>query len=89
VIAALKAKVAALEAELAKAEERSAGHRADFEHERERADRLVTTQDKLVAELEALRSLLETAEQAARLVTSRRWREMSWGERWRWLRTTG
>jgi chromosome segregation ATPase len=89
VIAALKAKVAALEAELAKAEERSAGHRADFEHERVRADRLVTTQDKLVAELEALRSLLESAEQAARLVTSRRWREMSWGERWRWLRTTG
>jgi hypothetical protein len=27
--------------------------------------------------------------QAAQLVTARTWREMTWGERWRWLRTTG
>src|SRR5260221_13681765 len=46
VVATLKARIAQLETELAKAEERSAGHRADFEHERERADRMVTTQDK-------------------------------------------
>ena len=57
VVATLKARVAELETELAQAEERSAGHRVDFE--RERADQLVTTQDRMVAELEALRSLLE------------------------------
>src|SRR5262249_4073720 len=101
-------------------QQRSAGHRADFERERERADQLVTTQDRMVAELEALRSLLEAAQQAAppvtsripdmsradplaqsmrslleaaqqaaRPVTPRTWREMTWSERWRWLRTTG
>src|SRR5438132_7106522 len=42
-----KARVAELETELAQAEERSAGHRVDFE--RERADQLVTTQDRMVA----------------------------------------
>jgi hypothetical protein len=73
VVATLKARVAELEAELAQAEERSAGHRVDFE--RERADQLVTTQDRMVAELEGLhsllRSLLEAAQQAAPRVTSR------------------
>jgi len=47
----------------------------DFERERERADQLVTTQDRMVAELEALhsllRSLLEAAQPAASPVTSR------------------
>jgi uncharacterized membrane protein YccC len=91
VVATLKARVAQLEAELAKAEERSAGHRADFERERDRADRMVTTQDKLVAELENLRTLMEVAQQAqaAQVVTTRTWREMTWRERIRWLRTTG
>jgi chromosome segregation ATPase len=129
VVATLKARVAELETELAQAEERSAGHRVDFERERERADQLVTTQDRMVAELEALhsllrslleaaqqaappvtsrtsdmapheiarddslhqstRSLLEAAQQAARPVTSRTRREMTWSERWRWLRRAG
>ena len=75
VVATLKARVAGLETELAQAEKRSAGHRVDFERERERADQLVTTQDRMVAELEALhsllRSLLEAAQQAAPPVTSR------------------
>src|SRR5499433_1515216 len=71
VVATLKARVAELEAELAQAEERSRGHRADFECERERADQLVTAQDRMVAELEALHSLLEAAQQAAPPVTSR------------------
>ena len=118
-VATLKARVAELEAELAQAEERSRGHRADFERERERADQQVTTQDRMVAELEALRSLLEAqqvetpityrvpdtgrhemarasirslleaGQQAARPVTPRTWREMTWSERWRWLRRTG
>jgi hypothetical protein len=91
VVATLKARVAQLEAELAKAEERSAGHRADFERERDRADRMFTTQDKLVAELENLRTLMDVAQlaQAAQVVTTRTWREMTWRERIRWLRTTG
>ena len=41
IIATLKARIESLEAELAAEQERSAGHRADFE--RERADRMVTT----------------------------------------------
>jgi len=71
VVTTLKARVAELETELAQAEERSAGHRVDFERERERADQLVATQDRMVAKLEALRSLLEAAQQAAPPVTSR------------------
>ena len=70
VVTTLKARVAELETELAQAEERSAGHRVDFERERERADQLVAAQDRMVAELEALRSLLEAAQQAAPPVTS-------------------
>jgi hypothetical protein len=62
---------------------------ADFERERERADHMVTIQDRLIAELENLRSLLEAAQQSARPVTPRTWREMTWRERVRWLRTTG
>jgi chromosome segregation ATPase len=89
VIAALKARIQSLEAELAAEQQRSAGHRADFERERERADRMVTVQDRLIAELENLRSLLEAAQQSARPFTSRTWREISWPERWRWIRATG
>ena len=88
VVATLKARVAELEAELAQAEEGSRGHRADFERERQRSDRLVTIQDRMVDDLDALRALLEAAQQANQPVTPRTWREMSWPERWRWLRTT-
>ena len=89
VVATLKARIATLEADLAAEQQRSAGHRADFERERERADRMVTIQDRLIAELENLRSLLEAAQQSARPVTPRTWREMSWPETWRWLRAPG
>ena len=89
VVATLKVRVAELEAELAQAEERSHGHRADFERERERADRMVTAQDRLIAELEHLRSLLEAAQKPARPATPRTWRAMTWRQRIRWLRTTG
>ena len=61
----------------------------NFERERERADHMVTIQDRLIAELENLRTLLEAAQQSVRPVTLRTWREMTWHERWRWLRTTG
>jgi len=82
-VATLKARVAELEAELAKAEERSAGHRADLERERDRTDQMVTAQDRLITELENLRTLLQTAQQpatpqpASRLVRA-----------WRWVRAT-
>jgi hypothetical protein len=89
VVATLKAKVADLEAELAAEQQRSAGHRSDYERERERADRMVTAQDRMVAELENLRTLLEVAQQSAQVVTPRTWSELSWRQRIRWLRTTG
>jgi hypothetical protein len=76
-------------ASLAAEQQRSAGHRADYERERERADRMVTTQDRMVAELENLRTLLEVAQQSAQVVTLRTWSEMTWRRRIRWLRTTG
>ena len=83
-IATLKARIQTLEAELTAEQERSAGHRADYERERDRADRMVTTQDRLVFELENLRGLLEAAQKPVHPVTPRTWREG-----WRWLRTTG
>jgi hypothetical protein len=88
-VATLKARIAELEAELTKAEERSAGHRADFERERDRTDQMVSTQDRMVAELTNLSTLLEVAQQSAQVVTPRTWSEMTWRQRIRWLRTTG
>jgi hypothetical protein len=61
VAAALKARIETLEAELAKLEVTSAGHRADFEHERDRCERLMAEVLKTTAELMAAR------EAAARL----------------------
>jgi hypothetical protein len=62
-------------AELATEQQRSAGHRADFERERERADQLVTSQDKLVIPLKNLRLLLQVARQDAEPVAQRTLRE--------------
>ena len=88
VLATLKARIEQLEAELAVEQQRSAGHRADYEREwerAERADQLVATQDRIIGELKNLRSLLQLAQQAARPVTTRTWRDVAWG----WLRTAG
>src|SRR5260370_7115996 len=60
VVATLKARVAGLETELAQAEERSAGHRVDFDRERERADQPLTTQDPMAPHLPPLPSLLRS-----------------------------
>ena len=60
-IALLTAQVAALQAEIARLEAGSAGHRADFERERERADRLMAEVLQATAETAAAR------EAAARL----------------------
>src|SRR5262245_54773019 len=92
VVATLTARIGRLEAELAAEQQRSAGHRADYERERERADRadqVVTTQDRIIGELKNLRSLLQLTRQSVQPVTPRTWRKMTWHERIRWLRTTG
>ena len=61
VVATLKARVETLEAELARLETAAAGHRADFERERERCDQLIAETLKTTADLMAAR------EAAARL----------------------
>jgi hypothetical protein len=67
----LIAKIETLQAELAKVEAMATGHRADFERERDRADKLMVDVDKLMAELlkmtaETLRAELDamTAKEA-------------------------
>ncbi len=60
-IAPLAAKTDALQAEIARLQETAAGHRADFERERERADRL------MVELLQATAEILAAKEAAARL----------------------
>ena len=47
---ALAAKIVALQAEIARLEATAAGHRADFERERERADRLMVELQQATAE---------------------------------------
>jgi len=79
VVAALR--IEQLEAELAAEQERSAGHRADYERERERADLLVRAQEILDIQLKNLRLLLQAERPAAAPRTLREW--------WRRLRRTG
>ena len=62
----LAARIVALEAEIARLETMAAGHRADFERERERADRL------LVELLQATAETMAAKEAAARLEGSLR-----------------
>ena len=78
VVAALR--IEQLEVELAAEQQRSAGHRADYERERERADLLVRAQEILDIQLKNLRLLLQ-AERPAAPRTLREW--------WRRLRRTG
>ena len=101
IVAALKAKIEILEAELAKTEERSAGHRADFERERARVDQLMSELLTATADLMAARTVTARLEGEIAVlrdppkpadhqpVTPRTWRDMSWRERVRWLQTTG
>jgi chromosome segregation ATPase len=83
VIATLKAKIESLQAEIAKLETTSAGHRADFERERDRADRLVTELLKATGDLMAAREV--TARLEGELAALRP-KPLTW---WRWLRSTG
>src|SRR5262249_59611553 len=92
VVAALNTRIEQIEAELAAEQQRSAGHRADYERERERAERanrLVTSQDRIIGELKNLRSLLQLAHQNAHPSTSRKWRQMYCVVIWMMLRQTG
>jgi hypothetical protein len=71
ITATFKARVEALQAELAKLEASAAGHRADFERERERADRLMAEL------LGATADTMAAKEAAARLegeLAALRWR---------------
>jgi hypothetical protein len=54
-----------LEAELAAEQQRSAQHRADYEHERERAELLVRAQEILDIQLKNLRLLLQAQRSVA------------------------
>jgi hypothetical protein len=56
-VAELTAKIAALRADNAQLEATSAGHRADFERERERADRLMAEVRQANAEVTAAREM--------------------------------
>jgi hypothetical protein len=60
-------RIAALESELAAANERAGGFGAAFEREKERADRLMTLHDAMVGELASMRALLESRLEAGRL----------------------
>src|SRR5262249_1843375 len=71
----------ATRAELAAEEECSAGDRAHYEHERERADLLARSHEKLDIQLKNLRLLLQAGRQVAAPRTLRHW--------WRWLRASG
>lgn len=56
------ARVAALQAEIARLEARAADHRADFERERERGDRLSAELLQVTAEASAARAMTERLE---------------------------
>jgi hypothetical protein len=80
VVATLKARIDAR----SRAGRRAAAlgrHRAHYEHERERADLLARSHEKLDIQLKNLRLHLQAGRQAAAPRTLRDW--------WRWLRATG
>jgi hypothetical protein len=64
--APLAEKIAALEVEVARLEVQAAGHRADFVHERERADRLLVELLQANAEMTAARESLARLEGSLR-----------------------
>jgi hypothetical protein len=80
VIPTLKARIDQLEAELLGEQQRSAGHRADYEHERERADLLARSHEELEIQLKNLRLHLQAGRQA---------RPRSLRDWWRGLRAAG
>jgi hypothetical protein len=73
ITATLKARVEALQAELAKVEASAAGHRADFERERERADRLMAELLKATADTMAAKEATARLEGELSALRSRPW----------------
>jgi hypothetical protein len=80
VMPTLTARIDQLEAELVAERKRSAGHRAEYEHERERADLLARSHEELEIQLKNLRLHLQAGRQT-RTRSLRGW--------WRGLRATG
>jgi capsule polysaccharide export protein KpsE/RkpR len=69
-VSELLAQVQSLKDELAKAERTAAGHRADFEHERDRCDRLAADLMKMTAERQSDQEQLAAARAAADKATA-------------------
>jgi hypothetical protein len=79
VAATLKARIETLEAELARLETAAAGHRADFERERERCDQLMAEVLKSTADLMTAREAAARLTGEIEALQARRW----------WRRLTG
>jgi hypothetical protein len=72
-IASLKARIEILEAELAKVEAASAGHRADFERERERFDGLMAELLRSTMDAQTAREMAARLEGEINALRSRSW----------------
>ena len=70
-VAALKAQITELEDELAKMEVVASGHRADFERERDRADRMMAEMLKATADLMAVKEAAARAQRELTVLRSR------------------
>ena len=74
VVATLTARIETLEAEFAKVEAAAAVHRADFERERERCERLMTEVLKATAEMMAAREAAARLAGELAAIQARPWR---------------
>jgi hypothetical protein len=72
-IASLKAKIETLQAEIARLAATATGHRADFERERERADRLVAEVLKATADTMAAKKATASLEGELAALRSKPW----------------
>jgi hypothetical protein len=78
---ALKARIEVLEAELGRLEKLAAGHRADFERERERFDGLMTELLRATMDMQAAKEAAARREGELAALRSRSWwHRMRWGE---------
>lgn len=71
--APLKAKIEALQAELAKADAMASGHRADFERERDRADQLMAELLRMTADAMGAKESAARLEGELAALRSRSW----------------
>jgi glutamine synthetase adenylyltransferase len=73
IITSLKVRIETMQAELAKVENLAAGHRADFERERERFDRLMVEMLKATVDAQIAKEALARLDGELRALKSRRW----------------